>query len=189
MPSASGAGASWASPTARCSAICGTRSATTTGTGWSRDGGRLDEFRAVFGDEREDYGEALEAPLRQRRARRLAGRLRQQLRALPTPGRTSPRPGRTTCTSSTRWRPPRAFRLRVDPSAGRGRELAAEVDFDVYRVGSIEPVVDAWLPLSFAVNSLNRSMGQPDLYPFVLSPAVIEKLGYMQRLLRESRQG
>ena len=53
----------------------------------------------------------------------------------------------------------------------RSDDLSAEVDFDVYRVQGIEPIVEAWLPLSFAVNSLNRSMGLPDLYPFVLSPA------------------
>ena len=65
----------------------------------------------------------------------------------------------------------RAFRVRVDPDAASGDELTAEVDFDVYRVPGIEPIIEAWLPLSFAVNSLNRSMGQPDLYPFVLSAA------------------
>jgi hypothetical protein len=37
-------------------------------------------------------------------------------------------------------------------------------------------------PLTFAVNSLNRSMGQPDLYPFVLSQGVIAKLGYIHAL-------
>lgn len=41
----------------------------------------------------------------------------------------------------------------------------------------------AWLPLTFAVNSLNRSMGLSDLYPFVLSPAVIEKLRFIHGLL------
>jgi len=30
-------------------------------------------------------------------------------------------------------------------------------------------IIDAWLPPTFAVNSLNRAMGNPDLYPFVLS--------------------
>jgi hypothetical protein len=29
------------------------------------------------------------------------------------------------------------------------------------------------LPLTFAVNSINRSMGIADLYPFVLAPPVI----------------
>ncbi|MCB1874804.1 MAG: putative zinc-binding metallopeptidase, partial [Chromatiales bacterium] len=36
-------------------------------------------------------------------------------------------------------------------------------------------------------NSLNRSMGQQDLYPFVLSNAAIEKLKFIHKVMR-SRQ-
>jgi len=43
-------------------------------------------------------------------------------------------------------------------------------------------LIENWLPLTYAVNSLNRSMGQPDFYPFILSPAVITKLGYIHEL-------
>jgi hypothetical protein len=49
----------------------------------------------------------------------------------------------------------------------------------------IAPLIDAWLPICFAVNALNRSMGQPDLYPFILSPGAILKLGFMARLMRD----
>jgi hypothetical protein len=44
-----------------------------------------------------------------------------------------------------------------------------------------------WLPLTFAVNSLNRSMGQQDLYPFVLPRPAIDKLAYVHGVVRESR--
>jgi len=44
-------------------------------------------------------------------------------------------------------------------------------------------LIDAWLPLTFTVNSLNRSMGQPDLYPFVLAPGAIAKLGFIHALV------
>jgi hypothetical protein len=53
------------------------------------------------------------------------------------------------------------------------------VDFDPHDVADLDRLIDAWLPLTFAVNSLNRSMGQPDLYPFVLSPSAIGKLGFV----------
>jgi hypothetical protein len=46
----------------------------------------------------------------------------------------------------------------------------------------MEQLIDAWLPIAFAVNSLNRSMGRPDLYPFVLAPKTIEKLGFIHTL-------
>jgi hypothetical protein len=40
-------------------------------------------------------------------------------------------------------------------------------------------IIDAWLPITFAVNSINRSMGQPDLYPFILAPPAIWKLTFV----------
>ena len=39
-------------------------------------------------------------------------------------------------------------------------------------------------PLTFAVNSINRSMGLPDLYPFVLVPQVIIKLSFVHDRIR-----
>ncbi|WP_311182745.1 putative zinc-binding metallopeptidase [Hymenobacter volaticus] len=45
-----------------------------------------------------------------------------------------------------------------------------------------------WLPLSLALNSLNRSMGLPDVYPFVITPAVIEKLTFIHRVCHQVPQ-
>jgi hypothetical protein len=44
--------------------------------------------------------------------------------------------------------------------------------------------MDAWAPFVVAMNSVNRAMGRPDLYPFVLAPAVIDKLGFIHGLVR-----
>ena len=46
--------------------------------------------------------------------------------------------------------------------------------------------IDQWLPLTYAVNSLNRSMGQPDLYPFVLAPPVLSKLEFVHKMVRQA---
>jgi len=46
-------------------------------------------------------------------------------------------------------------------------------------------LLDHWLPVTLALNSLNRSMGLPDPYPFVLSAASIDKLNFVHRLVRE----
>jgi hypothetical protein len=40
-----------------------------------------------------------------------------------------------------------------------------------------------WIVLSNASNSINRCMGVPDLYPFVISPAVGAKLAFVHELL------
>jgi hypothetical protein len=145
-----------------------------------------DGFRELFGDERQDYGEALKVHY----ARNLADRwdhsyVSAYARAHPWEdfAETWAHYLHIVDTLETAA----AFRIRVDPHAARAGDLSAEVDFDVYTVPGIEPIIEAWLPLAFAVNSLNRSMGHPDLYPFVLSAPVIEKLGYIHRLVRQGR--
>jgi hypothetical protein len=40
------------------------------------------------------------------------------------------------------------------------------------------------LALTFAVNSINRSMGQNDLYPFVLGPLAVAKLTFVQQRIQ-----
>ena len=52
-----------------------------------------------------------------------------------------------------------------------------------YQALDMTEINDAWLPLTFAVNSLNRAMGNQDLYQFVLSPMVIEKLTFLHEIV------
>ncbi len=48
----------------------------------------------------------------------------------------------------------------------------------------LRAMLEAWLPLTYALNALNRSLGEDDLYPFVLAPAVIDKLAFIDSLVR-----
>ena len=77
-----------------------------------------------------------------------------------------------------------AFGMKVKPRAARGH-IDAVIDFDPYTTRRWDQLIDAWLPIEFATNSLNRSMGLTDLYPFLLSPKVIEKLGFVHALTRQ----
>ena len=43
----------------------------------------------------------------------------------------------------------------------------------------IREVLAHWTPLAIALNAVNRSMGVADLYPFVLSAPVVEKLAFI----------
>jgi hypothetical protein len=79
-----------------------------------------------------------------------------------------------------------AFGLRIHPKTGRSPVLEIEIDFDPYRQGDFDALIEAWLPLTYAVNSLNHSLGQPDLYPFVLAPTVIGKLRFVHGLIHGS---
>ena len=80
-----------------------------------------------------------------------------------------------------------SFGLAVDPGVTDDPTLETEIAFDPYRTRNFDRLVKAWLPLTVAVNSLNRSMGQPDLYPFALTPATIEKLRFIHDLVRAGR--
>ncbi len=78
-----------------------------------------------------------------------------------------------------------AFGLRVRPKIKSDENLAVTVDFNAYNQRDFAEIVEAWLPLTFALNSLNRSMGLLDLYPFVLSPTVIEKMAFVHNSIRQ----
>ena len=72
------------------------------------------------------------------------------------------------------------------PQIKSDENLAVTVDFNAYNQTNFAEIVEAWLPVTYALNSLNRSMGQLDLYPFVLSPAVVEKMKFVHDSVRHS---
>lgn len=54
------------------------------------------------------------------------------------------------------------------------------------RVASLEmpEILGRWHGFSLALNSVNRSMGKDDLYPFVITPVIAEKLAWVHELVR-----
>lgn len=76
------------------------------------------------------------------------------------------------------------YGLGVAPKAGRDPSLTTIADVDPYGSEDFEELVRIWFPVTYLGNSLNRSMGQPDLYPFVLSPVVLDKLRFVHRVAR-----
>jgi hypothetical protein len=75
-----------------------------------------------------------------------------------------------------------AFGVRARPRTDDA-SLALKVDFDPYGAVGMETIIDNWVPLASLLNNLNRAMGQPDAYPFILTPPVIEKLDFVHRLV------
>lgn len=82
----------------------------------------------------------------------------------------------------------RAFGLRVRPRVDDAQDLSTGVPFDPYRCRNFEPLIEQWLPVTYALNNLNQSMGQPDLYPFILAPQAIEKLSFVHRIILDHRE-
>lgn len=77
-----------------------------------------------------------------------------------------------------------SFGLSLDAELRPPASVKMTADFDPYEQPDFEPILAAALPITFAVNSLNRGMGQPDMYPFVLPPAVIDKLRFVHQLVQ-----
>jgi hypothetical protein len=152
-----------------------------------RDGDRLDGCRAVFGDDRQDYGEALQAHYRNGAP---ADWQEHYVSAYATT-----HPWEDWAETWAHYlhivdtlEMASAFGIRVQPRVVRDEALATEIDLDPYRSDDMQEIVDAWLPLTFAVNSLNRAMGNQDLYPFVLSPRAIAKLSFIHDVVRSRRE-
>ncbi|MEY4580452.1 MAG: hypothetical protein RL701_5155 [Pseudomonadota bacterium] len=83
------------------------------------------------------------------------------------------------------------FGLHVSPRAATippaGGKLSARAT-DITAQRDFAAVIAEWLPLTYAFNAANRSMGKEDLYPFVLAPQVIEKLAFVHDLVRDVRE-
>jgi hypothetical protein len=45
--------------------------------------------------------------------------------------------------------------------------------------GPFESAIASWYPVTYLLNSLNRGLGLPDPYPFVLTDAVVAKLRFV----------
>jgi hypothetical protein len=141
-----------------------------------RDGHQLDACRAIFGDERQDYARAL--------AKHYAEGAPANWQDNFVSAYATTHPWEDFAETWAHYlhivdtlEMARAFGIYVNPPIARNDELEAAVDFQPYRAPDIATLVDTWIPLSNALNSLSRTMGQPDVYPFILSATVVKKLG------------
>jgi hypothetical protein len=148
-----------------------------------RDAGKLDECRAIFGDDRQDYGEALK--------RHYAEGPPVDWQENFISSYATAHPWEDFAETWAHYlhivdtlETASAFGLRIHPVETKNRALHADIDFNPHHATSVKPLMDAWLPLTFAVNSLNRSMGHPDLYPFIVSQPVVKKLQFIQDIIR-----
>lgn len=147
-----------------------------------RDGGQLEACRAVFGDDTEDY----EAALKRHYSEGVPANWQENFVSAYATTHAWEDFAETwahylhivdSLETST------AFGLEVHPEIEADPALNTESHVDPYRAGGFERLMDVWIPLTIALNAMNRSMGLGDLYPFVLSPAVVRKLSYIHDLV------
>ena len=149
-----------------------------------RDGGELESFRQLFGDERQDYQQAL-----------------QNYYANP-PSYAQWSPHFVSAYASAHpwedWAESWAHYLHlVDlletaasyhtqlcvPETAASPAIQVEDPFS-QPVPSFETMVAQWVPVTLLLNSLSRSLGQLDAYPFALSGGALHKLRYVHELVR-----
>jgi hypothetical protein len=149
-----------------------------------RDAGKLDACRQVFGDDSTDYGEALQ--------RYYAEGARADWQPYFVSAYATSHPWEDFAETWAHYlhivdtlEMAGEFGIEVRPPADRTGGLTARVNFDPYRTDDFDAIVTAWLPFTFAMNNVSRAMGTRDLYPFILSPTVIEKLSFIHGLVQD----
>jgi hypothetical protein len=76
------------------------------------------------------------------------------------------------------------IRDTLDTSAAFGfAPSGAGFDRRVLGPSGFDTIIEMWLPLAWALNMVNRSMGKEDLYPFVLPPRVLEKMKFIHTII------
>ena len=149
-----------------------------------RDGGKLDACRQVFGDDSTDYAGALQRHY-------TAGACPDWQQDFVSAYATS-HPWEDFAETWAHYlhivdtlEMAGEFGIEVRPPVDRTGGLTSRVNFDPYRTDDFGAIVNAWLPFTFAMNNVSRAMGTRDLYPFILSPTVIDKLGFIHGLVQE----
>jgi hypothetical protein len=124
-----------------------------------------DEFRGLFGDERADYGEKLNAYYRDGPAPDWA---RRHVSAYAT---VHPHED---------WAESFAHYLLIRDALETGQEWQLQLPEN-----STDWIV-RWMSLAVAINELNRSLGTDDAYPFLLADPVAERLRFIDRRIAQT---
>lgn len=155
---------------------------------WARliapDEAALESFRATFGDERIDYASAL--------ARHYSGGAvwtdeYVSFYATSHPWEDFAETFAHLLHIVDTLATAKGFGAKLAPFPGQDDGDRPVVDFDPY-TADMESLAAEMRPFAFALNAFNRGMGQPDAYPFHLSPAIVAKLDQVNRMVRRARE-
>ncbi len=140
--------------------------------------------REIFGDEREDYQEAMD---RYYATGAPAGWEQRYVSAYATM-----HPWEDWAESFAHYlhvhdalQTAAAHGVRVEGPALDTADVAPLDSAPAQEPGEIGAMLQAWIPLTYALNAISRSMGTRDLYPFVLGPQIEIKLEFIEELIRD----
>jgi len=144
---------------------------------------KLEHFRAVFGDDRASYEEALERHYEYGTPANWQERFISAYASMhPWEDWAETWAHYLHMTDTLETARSHGLAVRM-PAADKPAEriVTDRLAFD------FESLSAGWNALTLAMNSLNRSMGMKDAYPFVLSPAVLGKLRFVHELIQQRR--
>jgi hypothetical protein len=150
-----------------------------------RDSPLIRNFRDLFGDERQDYGKALESHYKNGSP---ANWSENYISSYATShpwedwAETWAHYLHLMDTLETAY----YFGINIRPDT---KDVQSSINRDPYELADFERIFKAWLPLTFAVNSLSRSMGYSDFYPFIIPEPVVKKLQFIHELCTKQRPG
>lgn len=129
----------------------------------------LPEFRARFGDERADYAEALKRHY-----------------ADPVPAGDAFVTSYAAAHPHEDWAETVAHLLHLTDLADSGVAVGLLDGPDPYAEADARVLIHRAADFALKVNHVNRTLDQPDLYPFVLGDVARDKLGFAHSVLREA---
>ncbi len=154
---------------------------------WQRivfeDASLLERFREAFGDERESYADALAQHYKQGApANWRQNFISEYASSHPWEdwAETWAHYLHIINTMETAY----SFGLKGEPTRSEIHHMKLEAK-DPYSDLTFKEILDESIPLFYAVNSINRSMGIPDVYPFVISDQVVLKLAFIHQMMRK----
>ncbi len=147
-----------------------------------RNGGRLEAFRELFGDERENYQSALDNYYAQEPTSSWQdGFISGYASAHPWEDWAETWAHYLHMVDTLETANDIGFRIQNDPRAAW--DNCGESDLSSVKGTNFDALMDDWTSLTIGLNALNRSMGLPDAYPFVLSAPVLKKLRFVHHLI------
>ena len=153
-----------------------------------RDGGRVDAFRAVFGDESVDYAEALQKHYD-------AGGCPEGWAEHHVSAYATSHPWEDWAETWAHYlhmidllETAASYNTRLTLPGDTEDELEEVINPLEARRTNFKDLVDQWVPITLLVNSLNRSLGQDDAYPFALSEGALRKLHYVHEVIQDERE-
>jgi hypothetical protein len=149
-----------------------------------RDSGWLEECRALFGDDQEDYAAALsrhyqEGPKADWQSQFVSAYA--SVHAWEDWAETWAHYLHITDTLETAT----ACGLALRPQAPNARRVKPRFSLEKAEHASFDEMMDDWFAMTYVLNSLNRGLGLKDMYPFILSQPAVEKLRFVHRVCTE----